>query len=131
MGRREVSIPQGPINTLPDRSTQQTYLVSIPQGPINTSTANDVEFGTSKFQFRKVQLIRNNDGGTLSKSYAFQFRKVQLIPSGIRRCRENIPVSIPQGPINTYHNNQCTQHHLVSIPQGPINTKAMPIGLNV
>ena len=81
--------------------SRYTTFVSIPQGPINTVSASATGIKVSMFQFRKVQLIRNNDGGTLSKSYAFQFRKVQLIPSGIRRCRENIPVSIPQGPINT------------------------------
>ena len=57
--RKEVSIPQGPINTCPKNWPCFSSEVSIPQGPINTFPEGGNSGGGTKFQFRKVQLIPN------------------------------------------------------------------------
>ena len=53
------------------------------------------------FPFRKVQLIRYQDGSGRGRQ-EFPFRKVQLIREGVPRLQCIIAVSIPQGTINTY-----------------------------
>ena len=59
----------------------------------------------------------------------FQFRKVQLIRSRPSVNSSRVPVSIPQGPINTLFCGRTGYSITVSIPQGPINTMLYALNL--